>query len=79
MSGKEGGKFMEGQVCLFSSNSEIALTGPLSRPAMRIPRAAGHGRRAGTPRPKITAETWDDGSYSKALEDTALCGRMRWC
>lgn len=40
MSGKEGGKFMEGQVCLFSSNSGIALNGPVS-PSHACPESIG--------------------------------------
>lgn len=77
MSGNEGGKFMGGQVCLFSINSEIALTSPPSHTVMHVQRPAGRGGRAGTPGPKITAETLGAGSYSSAVSGTALWGCMR--
>lgn len=65
--------------CSAVIGSEIALTGPLFHPTMHVQGPAGRDGRAGTPRPDITAKTWDDGSYSMAVSDTALCVRMHWC
>lgn len=58
---------------------ESALTSPLSVPTVHIQRPARRGGRAGTPRPNIIAETWDDGSYCTAVSDIGLCVCMRWC
>lgn len=51
----------------------IALTGPLSHPTMHVQSPAGRGGRAGTPRPKIMAETWEDGFYSMAVRRSSVC------
>lgn len=63
---------MEGQLCLFSSNrrSDRSNWPPVSPDHAR---PAGRAGRAGTPRPKIMAETWDDGFYSMAIRRNSVC------